>query len=270
VFLLLPIVDRVLDPSSLADLHWAAADPIVGGTPAQRRAALILLVLAKTLGRRHADAVFADPLLRTLLAVPPQRDRAQTAAMCNALPAAQWRELTARIARARLRDRPEPLRRVTLCRRGRPARFYVEAQRGVCVYGEPGVPPAAPVWLSAYLNEPVRPAAGAARALLHDLRYLRSGAASPLGATADLPLSLIAQGVMREFSARLTGFNASTCEVLRRDFLDFPAAVDDAETLYRVSLGRPPLNIVLNMTSMQRERYRIAGADKDIALFPGE
>jgi hypothetical protein len=78
---------------------------------------------------------------------------------------------------------------------------------------------------------------------------------------ADLGFSLMAQGLLRAFARRLPGFARSTLPYLYDNFLDFGATVEAEKDRYLVRLERPPLHIVLNMTGMSRNRYRLSWLD---------
>ena len=79
---------------------------------------------------------------------------------------------------------------------------------------------------------------------------------------ADLSFSLMAHGLLRALARRLPGFSRSTLPYLYTNFLDFGASVEVEEGSYLVRLERPPLHIVLNMTGMARNRYRLSWLDE--------
>jgi len=84
----------------------------------------------------------------------------------------------------------------------------------------------------------------------------------------DLALSVAAQGVLRAFARRLPGFAGSSLPYLYSNFLDFTASLEDEPERRVVRLGRPPLDIVLNMTGMARKEYRLDWLDeRPLVLF---
>jgi hypothetical protein len=84
----------------------------------------------------------------------------------------------------------------------------------------------------------------------------------------DFAVSLGAQAVLTSFARRLPGFSKSGPEHLLRNFLDFTATLEEEAERRVVRLGKPPLNIILNMTGMGRGAYRIGWLDeRPFALF---
>ncbi|HKP51309.1 MAG TPA: hypothetical protein VJ183_01510 [Chloroflexia bacterium] len=86
----------------------------------------------------------------------------------------------------------------------------------------------------------------------------------PVG--ARLALAVIAMGVLRDFAWRLPGFARSGLPYLYANFLDTPASLECSADRYLVSLGRPPLNLVLNMTGMARGSVELSWLDRPVAL----
>ncbi len=101
-----------------------------------------------------------------------------------------------------------------------------------------------------------------------DLAYLSLPKLLHKSRSFDLALSVVAQGVMRAFAWRLPGFAGSSLPYLYRNFLDFPGRVEEDPARRVVRLGRPPLNLVLNITGMARRTYQVSWLDeRPIALF---
>jgi hypothetical protein len=104
-----------------------------------------------------------------------------------------------------------------------------------------------------------------------DLAYLalpRSAGIDPLWQRA---LTVAACRVMREFAARLPGFEGSRCDYLYRNFLDLAATLEYEPARIAVRLGRPPLHLVLAMTGATRAHMRLDWLDpRPIALFGEE
>jgi hypothetical protein len=84
----------------------------------------------------------------------------------------------------------------------------------------------------------------------------------------DLALSEAAQNVLRNFAWRLPGFAESNLPYLRTNFLDFPASIEEEITRRVVRLGSPPLRLVLSLTGMVRQTYRLSWMDdRPFVLF---
>lgn len=75
-----------------------------------------------------------------------------------------------------------------------------------------------------------------------------------LSGDASLLLMLATQRVLRKFARRIPGFSRASFQHLHTNVLDVDASIDveDDRTLVRVS--RPPLDVMLNMTGINRSR----------------
>ncbi|HEX2093054.1 MAG TPA: hypothetical protein VHG28_11655, partial [Longimicrobiaceae bacterium] len=91
--------------------------------------------------------------------------------------------------------------------------------------------------------------------LAEDLGWLAAPALG-LPRVADLALSVVAQGVLRAFAARLPGFHASGLPYLFASFLDVAATVEVEPERWVVRLGRPPLQFVLALSGAARGEHR--------------
>lgn len=80
---------------------------------------------------------------------------------------------------------------------------------------------------------------------------------------------MAAQGVMRTFACRLPGFARSHLAYLRANFLDVAATREEHPDRRIVTVGRPPLAVILSMTGMSRASYRLGWLDyRPFSLFP--
>lgn len=85
------------------------------------------------------------------------------------------------------------------------------------------------------------------------------------------PLAAAAAAVLTSFARALPGFAASSADYLRRNFLNCRARVTFAAEVILVELGRPPLDLVLGITGMTRERLCLPWLDaRAIQLRPLE
>jgi hypothetical protein len=101
-----------------------------------------------------------------------------------------------------------------------------------------------------------------------DLDYL---ALSPEfgGRRADLTLSVVAQGVLRLFACKLTGFARSSLNYLHSNFLECCAAVEEKADQRLVFLSRPPLHLMLGMSGLNRCSYQLSWLEgRPCAVFP--
>jgi hypothetical protein len=98
--------------------------------------------------------------------------------------------------------------------------------------------------------------------LTADLDYLTLPAGVRGPAEVDLVLSIVAQNLLRAFSRRLPGFSNSGFPYLYANFLDFPARLEKESDRRVVSLGRPPLGLILNITGMARSTYSLDWLDE--------
>jgi hypothetical protein len=107
--------------------------------------------------------------------------------------------------------------------------------------------------------------------LSDDLEFLALPPALGVRDALDRTFSVAAQGLLRSFAWKLPGFGRAHLSYLFGNFLDFPASLEDQPARRVVSLGRPPLDLVLNMTGLNRGAYRLGWLDeKPLALFPGQ
>jgi hypothetical protein len=101
-----------------------------------------------------------------------------------------------------------------------------------------------------------------------DLEHLALPAWFGLARTFDLSLSVAAQHLLRAFAWRLPGFAESNLPYLSRNFLEFAGNMEEEPARRIVRLGRPPLHLVLGMTGMTRQTYRLSWLDeRPLALF---
>jgi hypothetical protein len=97
--------------------------------------------------------------------------------------------------------------------------------------------------------------------LAADLDYLTLPADVRGPAQVDLVLSVAAQNLLRAFSRRLPGFSHSGLTYLYTNFLDFSAKLQEEKERRVVSLSPPPLGLILNITGIARNLYRLDWLD---------
>jgi hypothetical protein len=101
-----------------------------------------------------------------------------------------------------------------------------------------------------------------------DLAHLALPECLKFSASLDLALSAAAQHVLRAFACRLPGFTASRLPYLASNFLEFAASIEDEPARRVVRVGSPPLRLVLSMTGMMRQTYRVSWLDqRPLTLF---
>jgi hypothetical protein len=104
-----------------------------------------------------------------------------------------------------------------------------------------------------------------------ELEFLTLSASFKITRPLDLVLSIVAQHLLRGIAWRLPGFAQSNLAYLSRNFLDFSASIEEEPARRVVRVDRPPLHLVLNMTGMMRQSYRLSWLDeRPFALFQGD
>jgi hypothetical protein len=110
------------------------------------------------------------------------------------------------------------------------------------------------------------------RFLLAELTNWATGLPGPAEAAESGPLARFAvasAAVLSGFARTLPGFAASSPDYLRRNFLNCRARVTFAADAIEVELARPPLDLVLGITGMTRERLDLPWLDpRPIQLRP--
>ena len=87
----------------------------------------------------------------------------------------------------------------------------------------------------------------------------------------DRALSIAAQHLLRGMAWRLPGFAGSNLPYLSKNFLEFAATLDEDPARRVARVGRPPLHLILSMTGMTRQAYRLSWLDeRPFALFQEE
>jgi hypothetical protein len=105
-----------------------------------------------------------------------------------------------------------------------------------------------------------------------EFAYLSLGDIWPeCSANMDLLSTLIASATLRVFAGRLKGFAASTPEHLHSNFLDGAGLVSVDEERIQVDLPRSPLALVLQLSGLSRQRYRVPWLNgREIWLQPAK
>jgi hypothetical protein len=107
--------------------------------------------------------------------------------------------------------------------------------------------------------------------LQDDLEFLRLPAHLRIARPLGRALTIAAQQLLRGFAWRLPGFAESNLPYLSRNFLAFSATIEEDDTRRIVRIGQPPLHLILNMTGMTRQTYRLSWLDeRPLALFQQE
>lgn len=84
-------------------------------------------------------------------------------------------------------------------------------------------------------------------------------------------LTVAATVVMRHFARKLPGYASSSLTYIYDNFLDMSARLDRESGRTVVRLSRPPLAIMLGITGMARQTYRVSWLEgPGFALFPEE
>lgn len=104
-----------------------------------------------------------------------------------------------------------------------------------------------------------------------ELEFLALPVSLKIARPLDLALSVVAQNLLRGVAWCLPSFARSNLPYLSRNFLDFSASIEEEPARRIVRLGRPPLHLILNMTGITRQSYRLSWLDeRTFALFQAE
>ena len=107
--------------------------------------------------------------------------------------------------------------------------------------------------------------------LPEELDFLTSPQSFEIAPPLDWVLSIVAQHLLRQIAYRLPGFAGSNLPYLSRNFFDFAATLEEEPARRIVRLGHAPLHLVLDMTGMNRQSYRLSWLDeRPFALFNSE
>jgi len=286
-FLLFPILD---DLPLQAIFDWPDLD--------RTSAAAIVrfVILAKCFGKPRALGCMRDPLIRDLLQIPPTITTAEIADWLARISPAQLHAFLRAVAAWHVDTGAvdvELCMLTSVAQKGRPLGLFLDCARGVWLHAQslhngrtnfacrladfpaPKTLECHPsLWQTAqdaFPESQLRslPADTAVPALARDVTYLALPRHIPVPRTADLALSVAAQGVLRCFAVKLPGFARSSLDYLYRNFLDCAAAVENAADQRVVTLARPPLHLVLAMAGLNRCRYHVDWlAGGNCAIFP--
>ena len=292
-FLLFPVLDEFsfhIAASSWPDLESVSAATI-----------LRFLTLAKCFGRDRFMGCLRDPLIRDLLQIPPAISAVAIAEWLRSLSSDQHLALLQANIASHLDTgslEAEAFLYTTVALKGPSIDLLLDDARGLWLFAAHRTARSKPVtipqldlpqpdrlfcheslWQDAqeYFPEadllpiPTGDARSSPLAVARDLRYLEIPRALPAPKALDLTLSVIAQGVLRRFARKLSGFANSSLDYLNHNFFDISAAVQETDESRVVSLCRPPLHLVLSMAGLNRCNYRLNWLDgRPCAIFPEE
>jgi hypothetical protein len=258
-FLLLPLLDEIPLTEALHD--WPHADE------AAAISLVRFLLLIKCFGPKHTQYTLTNSLLRDLTLVPPS---------VSAEVLTEWQVqvtnthidnfLTTLIdwqrGRGRINDRNYFLACTTL--NDSPVVVLIDEARSLWLK----VSNLADVQQQLPPDKSITENVVRHGELAHDLLHLALPKSLKFSPALDLALSVAAQHVLRTFAWRLPGFAESNLPYLSSNFLDFPASVEEETTRRVVRLSRPPLHLVLGITGIMRQTYRLSWLDeRPLTLF---
>lgn len=99
-----------------------------------------------------------------------------------------------------------------------------------------------------------------------DAAWLSIPELAQIDAARDHALSTLSRQVLGRFAARLPGFSASTARHLYANFLSTGATVVDDETETLVIVERPPIHVILTMTTLARTRFTPPWRERPIRI----
>ncbi len=279
LFLLFPFLDALnLDDAVEA---WPDLDGV------DKANLLRFLISAKCRGSAQATALFRDPLMRNLMGLPPQLDLCAITNWLKTIKRSQWRNLLIHLTKQRVLIDDTTWGVVKSKWNHHPIIVLTQSHRNywtAILKYRPNQPIAAlandlVMFLpdGAEVKELVdeTESAGCDNAkterLISDLEFLRAPENLCPTQAADFALSIAAQNILRDFSYRLTGFSSSSLAYLQINFLNIRAKVEQESERRVVRLSRPPLHVILNMTSMTRTRYCLQWlGDLPVEIFPDD
>ncbi|MFW2438533.1 MAG: hypothetical protein ACN4GR_04095 [Arenicellales bacterium] len=265
-------VKFTLNGGAIMLLRFVAELPIADlpGVDADDAACLRLMILAKAIGGDRFTQLFNDPVLRDLLEVPPAMTVTEAIYWAVSKQLSTWQKWMSIIGGWRRGQWNAKEDVQVLCNRYGIHRLVTEKVKGAWLY-------AVSVKNLSEMNQKVSPLSVLSllpenrilRRSLADYSYLRVPLIAEKNENVDLALSVMAQGVLRDFSFCLSGFADSSLSFLYDNFLSFSARMEKVEQGYHVHLGRPSLNVILNMTSLQREQFSLPWhPSHSLRLFP--
>jgi hypothetical protein len=243
-FFLLPLLDRLpfgdneirmpnISDDDLAVLHW--------------------LVLIKCFGQGCAPAAARDPVLRAMTAVPIEVPTGELLERWQQqVNARQLYALLAGLRRYRKTNQSIGDDPSILVNAGHTAAVRLDPARGYWISLS-----ASSKMLSrpADLPEPMRDAIDR---LAEDVEYFALPDAFGLSDSHDSALTVISQGLMKDFAWRLPGFSWSSPRFLFENFLNCDASVEAKDETFRVTVGKSSLSLILNVTGIHRQRFELS------------
>jgi hypothetical protein len=281
MFLLLPLLE---------ELPWGAMTegwPELDGVAPTRIARL--LSVAGALGAHRNPSAALDPVLRMALGVPttigapainawsrgigPEAMEGWTRALVAAM--ARSGKASGHVTLAPLGDRvvavDGALGMWLGTAPGAPAEIRALAESLEAGFGRPAAVAGAEPWIEACLpsNRP-RPDPIDGRLLFRlgpQARYATLGEPFELSPDATGLFMVAAQALGRELARRLPGFSRSSLPYLSDNVLQFEASIEADPDRFVVRVGDPPLHLLLSLTGLNRQRFRLeASGDREWVL----
>ena len=117
-------------------------------------------------------------------------------------------------------------------------------------------------WFGATTEDDVK------RRIAKNAGYLSLGSTFRFSRPFARSMRATAQHLLRNFARKLPGFSTSGPAYIYSNFLHFSATLEDEPTRRVVTVGRPPLNLILNMSGLNRGSYQLSfTGERAFALF---
>lgn len=254
-FFLLPQLEATLPWSEMAD--W----PELQGTPASK--VLRWLVLAHCEGSRSFTAAVEDGFWRDSFGIDPNMSPEILEIWINDIEPERWRRLQQLVVSQELNMLGNPMvlgikrngDTLAILANGT-SRHWIDARR---LNGEKLSQVVKVLYRDSMANGVGRnhqtiKVNGFDNDAEAEAAWLDISGEMNVASDASLVLLLASQRVLRKFARRIPGFSGASFQHLHSNVLDVGASVDaeDERTLVRVS--RPPLDVMLNMTGINRSR----------------
>jgi len=285
-FFLLPMIDRLPLGQESLDLSLQHDEELI--------ATLRWLLLVKCFGQAHASAAGRDPLIRVLTGVSPAVLAADVGRLC-ARQVRVWqldrlltgflqyrlanqtigREIgafaTAGSAKGEDTVLVDGMRGcwVLIVRSSKDDRALKSALREFPYLPELLLSRDEAVRQNGKSADLVEPLLASLEHLSEDVNYFSLPPEFGLPSHHDRVLSVVAQGLMRDFAWCLPGFAWSGPSYLRENFLDCEATLEQEGQRCVVTLGRAPLNLILNVAGINRRHYELSWSrGRRFELYP--
>lgn len=243
-----------------------------------KQAVIRLLLLAQCMGKNQAGRVFRDPVVRDLAGVPPSLTAIELTDWLESIRPRQIQAAQQHYIQWRLSTSDSDQFAVKHCAYAHRSLAIVSEPKRDCWLLLRGYQPRRNQPLQQLLKRIIPEGINGQmllgeqqKSLRADLDYLQLPATLLPNNSTRWLLTVMTQGMLKDFAWRLPGFAHSSLPHLRDNFLCVSARLESEPERWLLHLSRPPLNVVLSMTGMARNHYRLAWLDNQrVELYQGD